>query len=390
MGNAGKNLKEVRKRRGLNQRELAQASGVSLSVIRKLEQGERESARLDTLRKLAAALRVPTMRLSQGPREDGPVVGTVERWEAVRQAIEGPPSAVQADDDLPTLDGVRSTLRTGVALHAAHRFHDLSDLLAPLLHDAEALGAEGRTTRGRVLQLAAGVLVHTRQFDAAEVAIQRALDEATDRMECAATINTQCWLLLRQGKLDTALDLAVHWADEIEPRMSRATPEELSAWGMLLLRVASAAARNNQTGQAEQALRLARGAAATMGREYALHSESRVRSFGPTTVHLKTTEHASVTDRPDIVLRLAERVPFHTVRPSVSNHNRHKLDVADAQAKLRRYGDAMDNLVALRSKSPEWLPNQPYARTVLSRIIEGRRTLTPEMRRMATDIHLEI
>ncbi|MEV6419090.1 helix-turn-helix domain-containing protein [Streptomyces sp. NPDC051662] len=47
----GKNLKELRKRRGFTQSELAAASGVSLSIIRKLEQGERGTARLETLRK---------------------------------------------------------------------------------------------------------------------------------------------------------------------------------------------------------------------------------------------------------------------------------------------------------------------------------------------------
>ncbi|MQT01963.1 helix-turn-helix domain-containing protein, partial [Streptomyces jumonjinensis] len=53
MSSAGKHVKEVRKRRGLTQHGLAEASGVSLSIIRKLEQGERETARLETLRKLA-------------------------------------------------------------------------------------------------------------------------------------------------------------------------------------------------------------------------------------------------------------------------------------------------------------------------------------------------
>ncbi|MFE9066082.1 helix-turn-helix domain-containing protein [Streptomyces violaceusniger] len=35
----GSSLRKVRKRRGLTQRELATASGVSLSLVRKLEQG---------------------------------------------------------------------------------------------------------------------------------------------------------------------------------------------------------------------------------------------------------------------------------------------------------------------------------------------------------------
>ncbi|WP_280300637.1 helix-turn-helix domain-containing protein [Nocardia abscessus] len=38
----GERLQTVRKRRGLTQRELAESSRVSLSLIRKIEQGERD------------------------------------------------------------------------------------------------------------------------------------------------------------------------------------------------------------------------------------------------------------------------------------------------------------------------------------------------------------
>ncbi|MGW2515323.1 helix-turn-helix domain-containing protein [Streptomyces scopuliridis] len=389
MSETGKSLKDIRKRRGLSQAELSRASGVSLSTIRKLEQGERESARLETLRKLAASLRVPTMRLSAGSNEEGPVEGTKERWESVRHAIERPPAVRTSTDEGPTLAGLRGSLDAALPLYAGHKFSDLAPLLPSMLQDAEELSDEGRAVRVRVLQLAAGALVHTRQFSTAELALQRALDDSSNRMESAATINTWCWLLLRQGKLDTALAMAVKWADETEPRMSRATPAELSTWGLMLLRVSAAAVRNSQAGQADQALRLAKGVAATLGREYAPENEL-LRTFGPTTVRMKTAEHASVTDRPDVVLRLAEHVPVFAVKPTNSNRNRHHLDVAYAHVKLRQYSEAMEKLTALHKASPEWLPNQSPARTVLGQIIERRRTLTPEMRQMATAIHLEI
>ncbi|MGW6457669.1 helix-turn-helix domain-containing protein [Streptomyces sp. NPDC055078] len=205
MSNAGKHVKDIRKRRGLTQRGLSEASGVSLSIIRKLEQGERETARLETLRKLATALRVPTMRLSGGPNEEGPREGTEERWEAVRAAIEQPPLTPELDDEPPTIAGLYTSLTAeALPLYAAHRFSELSEVLAPMLRDAEALGHDGRRVRVRLLQLAGGALVHTRQFSAAETALRRALDDAGDRMEGAATINTLCWLLLRQGQLDQA------------------------------------------------------------------------------------------------------------------------------------------------------------------------------------------
>jgi transcriptional regulator with XRE-family HTH domain len=389
MGEAGMHVKEVRKRRGLTQRELSAASGVSLSIIRKLEQGERDSARLETLRKLAAALRVPTMRLSGAAIAEGPTPGTEERWEAVRHALERPPAALEMDDDMPTVAGVRAALADATPFFEKDKFAELAFVIPPMLRDAEALGAEGRAVRVRLLQLAGWLMVQTRQFDAAELALQRALDDSADRMEGAATINTMCWLLLRQGRLDTALDLAVRWADETEPRISRATPAELSTWGWMLLRVSAAAVRNSQAGQAADALKLARSAAVALGCEYAPENDL-LRTFGPTTVILKRAENASVVDRPDMVLKIAQTIPETRLKPTSNNRNRHYLDVADALAKTRQYAEAFGKLLEIKSSSPEWLPNQVYARTVLKRIITGRRTLTAEMRTMAADIHLTV
>lgn len=390
MSEAGKNVKDVRKRRGLTQRELADAAGVSVSLVRKLEQGERSSARLETLRRLAVALRVPTMRLASGTSEEGRVPGTDERWRNVRRALELPPGSADGDDDeAPTVGGVREVLAAAQPLFKGDKLAELSLVLPSMLRDAEALGSGGRSVRTELFRLTGWLMVQTRQFEAAELALGRALDDASDGEEGAATANVLCWLLLRQGKLDEALALAVHWADETEPRMSRATPTQLSTWGWLLLRVSAAAVRNSQNGQAADALRLAKSAGVAIGHEQTPGGDF-LRTFGPTTVLLKSAENASVTDHPDIVLRIASRVPLVSLRPTSNNRNRHLLDVADAYARTGQFSEAFEKLVEVRSASPEWLPNQNYGRTVLGRIIEGRRTLTDDMRLMAADINLAL
>lgn len=66
----GSSLREIRKRRGLTQRELAAASGVSLSLIRKLEQGEITDTRMETAHTLASTLRVPTSYLLERDDEE--------------------------------------------------------------------------------------------------------------------------------------------------------------------------------------------------------------------------------------------------------------------------------------------------------------------------------
>ncbi|MFG2815837.1 hypothetical protein [Streptomyces sp. NPDC048410] len=141
-------------------------------------------------------------------------------------------------------------------------------------------------------------MTQTRQFDAAELALERALDH----VQAAAIINTQCWpLLLRRGKLAQARELAVHWADEVEPRISRATSSELSTWGWLLLRLSAAAIRDNRPGEAEEALRIAHSAAVALGQECTPEGDF-LRTFGPVTVALKRTENAMVAGQSDKVL----------------------------------------------------------------------------------------
>ncbi|MFD8216223.1 helix-turn-helix domain-containing protein [Streptomyces sp. NPDC059697] len=389
--NLGERLREVRKRRGLSQRELSELSGVSLSLIRKLEQGERDDTRLETARQLASALKVPTTRLMAEHAEASADAETVDRWAPVHTALAAP-AELNSIGEAPTFEGVRDALEAAVPLFSHDRFAELGVALPPLLRDAEALteaDPRGRPLRARLLELTGWLMTQTRQFDAAEMALERALDDASDRIQGAATVNTQCWLLLRRGRLADARELAAKWADDVEPRMSRATPAELSTWGWLLLRLSAAAVRDNRPGEAEDALRLAKSAAVALGRE-CTPEDDFLRTFGPVTVALKRTENAMVAGQPDKVLTLASQIPADSLKPTSNNRNRHLLDVANAHAQLRQYAEAVDVFQKIRAGSPEWLPNQRYARDVLGRVVSKRRTLTPEMRELADLVQLPV
>ncbi|MFF4573409.1 helix-turn-helix domain-containing protein [Streptomyces sp. NPDC001410] len=384
----GKRLQEVRKRRGMTQRQLASESGVTLPLIRKLEQGERAETRLETARQLAQALRVPTTNLI-GDHEDEPEAapGAVDRWEAVRLALVAP---VRADGvaDEPTVDGVRDAMESALPLFSGDRFAELSVILPPLLRDADLVaesGLEGRAVRVRLSQLTGWLLTQTRQFEAADIALSRSLEDSSDRLQAAATVSTQCWLLLRRGRLAEARELATRWADEVEPRISRAKPAELSAWGWLLLRTSAAAIRDNRAGEAEDALRYANSAAVAMGREFAPRDDF-LQAFGPVTVALKRAENALIVDKPDLVLKLSARIPTGGMRPTSNNRNRHLLDVAEAHARSRDYAKTVEVLQRIRADAPQWLPNQRYARDIFGQVVARRRTLTPEMQNLAAAI----
>ncbi|TDD95423.1 helix-turn-helix domain-containing protein [Actinomadura rubrisoli] len=382
----GERIQAVRKRRGLTQRDLATLSGVSLGLVRKLEQGEREDTRLETLRKLATALRVPTTELVVRPDADDAPQETLDQWAPVRAALVG--KAGPEPEEAPTASGVALAAQNAMPLFAQDAFTELGLLLPALIRDADALGKQGRQIRSRVLHLTGWLLTQTRQFDAAEMALQRALDDSADRLDTAATVNTWCWLLIRQGKLEKTLNLSAQWADETEPRMSRATLAELSAWGWLLLRHSTASVRNSEPGEADDALSLAGAAATRMGREFAPPADF-LRTFGPVTVAMKRAENAMIEDHPDVVLSLSEQIPSEGLLPTSNNRNRHRLDVAKANVKLRRRSEAFEILQEIRNASPQWIVNQRMARDIMGNIVAKRRTLTPEMREMADFLRLE-
>ncbi|WP_031509709.1 helix-turn-helix domain-containing protein [Streptomyces megasporus] len=379
----GTRLRAARARRGLTQKELAGLAGVSVSLIRKLEQpGEDYDTRLETVRKLATALRMPTSKLiarDAGPDDED----TTDQWEPVRRALTAPlPDRVGEE---PTIEGVTDALNAALPLFASDRFVELGSVLPPLLRDADALDEsdpDARAVRVRLLQLTGWLLTQTRQYESAAEALDRSLDDATDRLQAAATVNTRCWLMLRQGQLAEARELATRWADEIEPRMSKATPDELSLWGWMLLRLSAAAVRDNRPGEAKDAMRLARSAAVALGREYAPHADF-LRTFGPVTVALKRTENEALNDRPDQVIKLSAALPSSRVPTTSTNWNRHLLDVAAAYSTKRQYAEACHVLEGIYEKSPQWLLHQRYARDIVSGMIERRRILTPKMQHIA-------
>ncbi|WFB09838.1 helix-turn-helix domain-containing protein [Streptomyces sp. LX-29] len=378
----GARLRDIRKRRGLSQRELAAAAGLSLSTIRTLEQGEHASPRMETAHRLAVVLRMSTTSLLQREGEQEVVS---EPWRPLQRAVEV--AETQLPDE-PTLAGVRAALADVRTTFFANEIAELSTLLGPLLRDAEALtdDAEGRAVRAHLLQIAGSTLTQVRQYAAAETALRRALDEAPDRLRAASIVTTWCWLLVRQGRLDESRELATRWADDMEPRVSRATVEELAAWGWLLLQASAACLRDNRPGEAADALRLAKTAATATGRELP-KGDIRLASWGPTTVAYKQAERYIIADRPDEVLATSQRLAA-VRRMGGTEFNRHRLDVAKAHVKLKQPTEAMAVLAKIHAAAPEWLAEQRYARDIMGDVVKRRRTLTPEMRMMADAVRL--
>lgn len=386
-GTAGDKIRSVRRRRGKSQKELAKAAGFSLSWIKKLEQGESDPP-LETLRRIAVVLKVPTIALSaDAPVIEGASQRTEHDWADVREALYG---HLPRPDGEVTAEGVLAAVREVRPALAGNRFAEVRGVLPRLIRDAGALDDDSDGARTRVLNLAAWLLTQTRQWDAAADAADMAADAATDRLFRTAALNTRAWMLLRRGMLAEARDLTVTEAGQIEPKLSTATPRELAMWGRTLLAATNAAVRDNRPGEAADMLSLARAAAARLGREVCLDG-STARTFGPVSTMMIMAENASIQEQPDQVLLIAENIPrmaatlrAGVLHPAAASRRRHRLDIANAYVMLHRIPEAIGVLRELRQEAPEWFAQQRYARKILNDI-NRRRTwpLTTEMRDLA-------
>jgi transcriptional regulator with XRE-family HTH domain len=382
----GDRVRSARKRCGLSQQELADLSGVSLSLICKLEQGDRDTARTETLRKLAAAMEIPTTALLTPAADDGQETTQTALWAAVREAISSPGSRDTLEP--VTERGLTDALLAAVKLYHDNRYDQLALVLPGLITDGQDAPP---LLRSRILQLAGSVMVQTRQRAAARAALDKSLADAEATgsiLDAASAVITQCWLLLMEQQFEHVRHLAAQWADRVEPRISAATIRELSVWGWLLLRGSAAASRDNRPGEAADMMRLAEAAAVAVGHDQGSY-HMYWTTFGPATVAMKKVENAVIDGRPDIALRLARRVPSG-LRPTSDNRNRHLLDVSAAHLELRHYDKAFGILRGLSADAGPWLAEQRMARDLLGRIVEHRRTLTAEMRELAGAVRLEL
>lgn len=402
------NVRKYRRTAGLNQEQLAETADLSLSTVRKAEQGGHVS--METLAALARALGVSTSALfvTEAPRS---VLGTDDeanrRYLAELRRALMPPIGLSAPLSEPGEAEEPSVIRRGVqdvhALYRTDRYASVARKLPGLLRSSEAAVStlEGEEqqhamiARAHALLLTGKYLTQVRQYDMAYYALAEAIRLAreTGQTQLAATgVVGLCWLLLRQDRFDESEALAAHTAAEVEPRMSEATPARLAVWGELWLRVAAASVRNNRPDVTQEARRMARTAGGSMEGEH-LSFPAHWGGFGPVTVEAKAAEDLSLVGDSRGVLRMADDGLLGTKAMrnygslTPNSWGRHRLDVARAHVMLGSHQDAMDELMQLRRTSGEWLTHQPMARYVMADILKTRkRTLTKEMRSMAAHL----
>lgn len=367
----------IRRLRGdtMTQRELAERSGVSLSLVRALEQEQRLTASISTLHRLARALDTdPGTLLGKTTNIPGtPETGVM----AIRRAL------TPVDDLLgePVLDGdaletreARRLVEYGWGLYWSGRYDMLTALLPSALlqlrataHAAPRLDQAGASeSLARGYWLAACSLVHLGQQEAAWLAIRHALDAArggADALLDAVLRGSVAWQLLVQGRYGEAERVAVKAAEAIEPGQG-VSPGHLSVYGSLLLSGATSAGRDGNGIRARELL----DEAAVMADRNGVDRTDYESPFGPAQVTMQRVDVAVVTEEYGQAVELAEEMPRDAALP-LAARARHLTDVAFALAHTGQVQRARDALLTVEQMAPAWIKYQTLPRQVAAELV---------------------
>lgn len=372
----GARIKTLRVRRRMTQSQLADSADVSVDLISKLEQGQRLSARLNSLMGIATALNVSVAELMG--RTQGVAAGAEEsEILRLRQAVL---NIAAPDVEPPTLDHLTETLARLWELYFDGRYSDLSRQLPGCIESARAAAHDagsGDASRAHgilaeVLQVTAETLTHLDKADLAHLALLGAMDAARksgDELLFATQLASRAWILSRQGLWDDAGRIAGEAAADIEPRLSTATLEQVAVWGELLRYGNLAQARAGRHEEAAELLGLMNAAADRMGGDK-LQRYSVVR-FGPTMVAMRAVDNANSRDECREAVDLAERVRNpERVPPQI--HSRYLLNVAWALKETWHNRQAVATLLRAESVAPQAIAYEGIAKATVEDLLPRR------------------
>ncbi len=362
----------------LTQEGLAEASGLSVGTIRKLEQGG--TLRVDSLLKVAVALGtdVSVIMGQQAPRRG---MGLDERAgvAAMSAVVHGTAMGETHGVQPSPLEAMRAAARQADAALWVGDYPRLCTTLCVLLPEARALYD---SSTGEQRAAAAGVLADAYQTaayssnllgvrDLARAALtygHLAASSVGDDLRVAHLASTLAWVSLREGRTNYAVDVAERAAAAIEPRMSETDPDKLSVYGQLVTNAAVAASRGGASAEtARDWLSQAHAVAARLGREHARGQQQQ--PFGPSYTATQAMSVAVALGDTAQALRLAQTTALATDMP-LSTRARWRLDVALLRTQNRQWDAAIHELEAVCEMAPAWVRHQTLPGVIVSRLAD--------------------
>jgi len=251
-------------RRGLTRKIFADRMGKSLSWVDKIRAGDRQLDRLSVLRQIASVLDIPLTvlvdpeeaeRQSTCPddREIDAIRHALRRYDAITNVFR-PNGDVLPEPDLAKLE---RSVRFGWMAFQASNYQVIGQLLADLIHDAQAAvwqlenddRRQAQTWLAWTYQLTAATAFKLGDAQLGWIAADRGIqvaEQTGDLTLIGSAARRVAHALSATHQSDDAVELVKSAASRLEPHLGSADPAFVSAYGMLLLKGSIAAARLDQ------------------------------------------------------------------------------------------------------------------------------------------------
>jgi len=371
--NLGDQLGRLRSQHGMTQEQLAERAGVSVDVIRKLEQGTRSTARIKTLVSLAGALDANVSVLITPRTTLAPLDERDPALEAIRHAVTygGVPGLDGPEEPADETTSLNAGASTAWRVWQRGDYSTVAAILPSLVAEARnacrhldgdaQVDAYGHLATA--YEAAAGVAIMLGMDDLAWLAAERAVQAGQGNgtpVVAASARHWASWILRRQGRYTESVTVATRAAEDHEPSLMRATAAELAVWGGLLVNASGAAARNEQPERADELLSYARGAAGRLGRDHT----DRWSVFGPRLVAQTAVTNSVEVGDYELALQRAAAVDTTEGTLPPTWETRYLLGLAQAQVEQHHDVEAVATLVKAAATAPEWVRYYRLARDV--------------------------
>jgi transcriptional regulator with XRE-family HTH domain len=383
----GARIATERKLRGLTQQQLASRAHLSLSLLRKVEQGSRPAspALMSTVAK--------TLGLEQARLTGQPYYSGDHRVDALHDLIPtlrrelssyGLAPDHEPEGQLLMADLSERVSQCSELLYVVD-YARAGALLPGLLHDLRAASAMMTgSDRARIMDMLRETYDNAKRVtydlgypDLGLLAVsneERAAGETGDPLAVAVASAVRAWTLTGAGAFDSAYRLLVNTADTLEGQ----GPTRWVVWGWLNLQAALSAARAGDPERAWEHYTAAERAATEVGAD---RDDFRL-SFGPTSVAIWGVALAvEMYDGPAAVARGEQVVLPATLPRARAGH--HYMDLARGYFYNGDNQSAIGALVAARRVTPQQIRYNPMARETVYALAHAERRSTESLRGLA-------
>lgn len=389
-GSIGARIAAERKLRGLTQRQLADRAHVSISLLRKAEQGHRP-ATAALVASTARALGIDQARLTGQPFfRSGHEADTLhEVIPALRRELSlyGLPPDDQPETPPSLPDLARRVAECSDLVHAVS-YVRLGAVLPQLLADLRAAShAWAGLDRARVMRMLFETLDNAKRLahdlgypDLGVLAVEleeRAAIESEDPLAVAVARGVRAWTLTTAGAYAAAYRLLSDTVDALDEQPD-SSPEWLSAWGFLNLQAALASARMGNAEQTWERYEAARHAASQFERDL----DHYRLAFGPANTSIWGVGLAvELQDGPGALTR--NRDVFLPADLPRARAGHHYMDLARGYLYTGDRQGALGALMTARRIAPQQLRYNPGARETVHALARAEHRRSESLRGLA-------